>query len=111
MAVVTATTRGLLRTTPDTTRAMEVLHDVTNYLEGNQLLVHNVKSATMVHNAPPPPLRPGDPAMNPVSTATTNEVTLPPNPIRQLTRTLVIARIVALSAPALAYFRPCSTQL
>ena len=50
--------------------------------------------------------------MNPVSTATylgvqqaatTNEVTLPPNLIRQLMRTLVIARIVALSTKALAY--------
>ena len=51
--------------------------------------------------------------MNAVSTATslgvqqgatTNEVTLPPNLIRQLTRTLVIARIVALSTQALAHF-------
>ena len=86
---------------------------MTNYLEGNQLLVHNVKSATMVHNAPPPLLRPRDPPMNPVNTATylvvqqaatANRVTLPPNLIRQLTRTLVIARIVALSTQALAYF-------
>ena len=69
MAVVTATARQPLSTTPDPTRATKVLHAVTNYLEGNQLLVHNVKSATMVHDAPPPPLRPGDPPMNPVNTA------------------------------------------
>ena len=113
IAVVTATARQPLPTTPDATRATKVLHDVTNYPEGNQLLVHNVKSATMVHNAPPPPLRPGDPPMNPVSTATylgvqqvatTNEGTRPLNLIRHLTRTLVIARIVALSTQALAYF-------
>ena len=100
-------------TTTDPTRATKVLHAVTNYLEGNQLLVHKVKSATVVHNATPPPLRPGDPPMNPVNTATylrvqqaatANKVTLPPNLIRQLTRTLVIARIVALSTQALAYF-------
>ena len=36
--------------------------------------------------------------------ATTNEVTLPPNLLRQLTRTFFIARIVALSTQALAYF-------
>ena len=113
MAVVTATARQPLPTTPDTTRATKVLHDVTNYLEGYQLLVYNVQSATVVHNAPPPPLRPGGPPMNPASTATylgvqqaatTNDVTLPPNLIRQLTQTLVIARIVALSTQALAYF-------
>ena len=52
MAVVTATARQPLSTTPDPTRAAEVLHVVTTYLKGNQLLVHNVKSATMVHNAP-----------------------------------------------------------
>ena len=56
MAVVTATARPPLPTTPDTARATKVFHDVTNYQEGNQLLVHNVKSATMVNNAPPPPL-------------------------------------------------------
>ena len=59
--------------------------------------MHNFKSATMVHNAPPLPLRPGDPPMTPVSTATslgiqqaasTDEVTLRPNLLRQLTRTL-----------------------
>ena len=113
MAVVTATARQPLSTNPDPTRATEVLHAVTNYMEGNQLLVRNVKSATMVLNAPPPLLRPGDPPTNPVSTATylgvqqaatANGVTLPPNLIRQLTRTLVIARIVALSTQALAYF-------
>ena len=111
--MVTATTRQPLPTSPDITRATKVIHDVTNYLEGKQLLVHNVKSATMVHNAPPPPLSPGDPPMNPVSpdtslgiqqAANTNEVILPSNLIRQLTRTLVIARIVALSTQALAYF-------
>ena len=113
MALVTATARPPLSTTPYPTRATKVLLAVTNHLEGNQLLVHNVKSATMVHNAPPPPLRPEDPPMNPVSTATylgvqqaatANGVTLPPNLIRQLTRTLVIARILALSTQALAYF-------
>ena len=113
MVVVTATACQPLQTTPHTTRATKVLHDVTSYLGGNQLLVHNVKSATMVHNAPPPPLRPGDPPMNAVSTATylrfqqgatTEGVSLPPNLIRQLTQTLVIARIVALSTQALAYF-------
>ena len=112
MAVVTATARQPLPTTPDTIRTTKVLHDVTNYLEGNQLLVHSVKSATMVHNPPSPPLRPGEPPMNTVSTATylgvqqaatTNEVTVPPHLIRQLTRTLVIARIVVLSMEALAY--------
>ena len=113
MAVVAATARRPLSTSPVPTRAGKVLHALTNYLKGNQLLVHTVKSATMVHNAPPPPLRPGDRPMNPVDTATyrgvqqaaaANGVTLPPNLIRQLTRTLVIARIVALSTQALAYF-------
>ena len=113
MVVVTATARQPLSTTPDPTRGTKVLHAVTNYLEGNQLLIHNVKSATMVHNAPPPPLRPGDPPMNAVNTATylgvqqaatANWVTLRANLIRQLTRTLVIAHIVALSTQALAYF-------
>ena len=70
MAVVTATARQPLPTTPDPARATRVLHVVTTYLEGNQLLVHNVKSATMVHNAPPPPLRPGDLPMDPKNTAT-----------------------------------------
>ena len=51
--------------------------------------------------------------MNPVNTATylgvqqaatAGRVSLPPNLIRQLTRTLVIARITALSTQALAYF-------
>ena len=113
MAVVAATPCQPLPTTPDTARATKVLHDVSNHLDGNQLLLHNVKAATMVHNAPPPPLRPGDPPMNPVSTttylgvqqaATGNEVTLPPNLLRQLTRTLVIARIIAFSSHGLAYF-------
>ena len=70
MAVVTATARQPLLTTPDPTRATKVLHAFTNYLEGNQLLVHNVQSATMVHDASPTPLRPGDAPMNPVNTAT-----------------------------------------
>ena len=113
MAVVTATAREPLPTTPDPARATRVLHVVTTYLEGNQLLVQNVKSATMVHNAPPPPLRPGDLPMDPVDTATylgvqqaatAGGVTLRPNLLRQLTRTLVIARIIALSNQALAYF-------
>ena len=113
MEVVTATARQPVSTTPDPSRATGVLQAATTYLEGNQLLVHNVKSATMVHNAPPPPLRPGDPPMNPVSTATylavqqaasANGVTLPLDLIRQLTRTLIIARIVALSTQAMAYF-------
>ena len=113
MAVVTATARQPLSTTADTTRATNVPHAVTNYLEGNQLLVHNVKSATMVHNTPAAPLRPGDLPMNQVTTttylqvqqaATASGVTLPPNLIRQLTRTLVITRIVALSTQALPYF-------
>ena len=82
MAVVTATARQPLPTTPDPARA--------TYLEGNQLLVHNVKSATMAHNAPPPPLRPGDLPMDPVDTATylgvqqaatAGGVTLPPKPV------------------------------
>ena len=113
MAVVTATSCQPLSTTPGPTRATKVLHAVTKYVEGKQLLVHNIKCATMVHNAPPPPLRTGDPPRNPVNTATclgvqqaatANGVTLPPDLIRQLTRTLVIARIVALSGQALAYF-------
>ena len=100
-------------TTPDTASATKVLHEVTNYLQGNEPLMHNARSATMVHNRSQPPLRPGDPPMNPVSkatylavqqAATTNEVTLPPNLLRHLTQTLVIARIVALSTQALAYF-------
>ena len=111
--MVTAIARQPLSTSPDPTRTTKVLHVVTNYPGGNQLLVDNVKSATMVHNAPPPPLRPGDPPMSLVDTATylgvqqaatTGGVTLLPNLIRQLTPTLVIARIVALSTQALAYF-------
>ena len=113
MLVVTATARQPLSTSLDPTRATKVLQVFTTYPEGNQLLVHNVKFATMVHNASPPPLRPRDPPMNPVNTATylgvqqaatAGGVTLPPNLIRQLTRTLVIARITALSTQALAYF-------
>ena len=113
MAVVTANARQPLLTTPDPTRATKVLHAVTNYPGGNQLLTNNVKSATMVKNAPPPPLRPRDPPIHPVNTATylgvqqaatASGVTLPPNLIRQLTPTLVIASIVALSTQALAYF-------
>ena len=67
----------------------------------------------MLPNAPPPPLHPGDAPMTLTDNATylgiqqaaTPEgVTLPPNLERQLTRTLVIARIAALSTKALAYF-------
>ena len=113
MAVVTATARQPLSTTPDPTGATKVLYAVTTYLEGNQLLVQNVKFATMVPNAPPPPLRPGDPPMNPVNTATylgvqqaatAGGVTLPTNLIRQLMQTLVVARITGPSTQALAYF-------
>ena len=73
--------------------------------------MHNVKSATMVHNATPPPLHPGDPPMTPSSTATylgiqqvasLEEVTLQPNLECQSTCTLVIARSAALSTQALA---------
>ena len=112
MAVVTATARQPADH-PGPDQSHQSLHVVTTYLEGNQLLVHNVNSITMVHNAPPPPLRPGDPPMNPVNAATylgvqqaatAGGVTLPPNLIRQLTRTLVITRITALSSQALAYF-------
>ena len=69
-----------------------MLQDVTSYPGNNQLLVHNVTSAAMVHNAPPPPLRPGDTPMTLVDTATylgiqqaatTGEVTLAPNLERQ----------------------------
>ena len=113
IAVVTATARQPLPTTADPARATKVLHVVTTYVAGNQLLLHNVKSATMVHNAPLPPLRPGDLPMNPVNAATylgvqqaatAGGVTLPPNLTRQLTLTLVIARITAPSTPALSYF-------
>ena len=113
MAVVTATARQPLPTTPDPTGATKVLQVITTYLEGNQLLVHNVKSANTVHNTLPPPLRPGGSPMNPANTATylgveqaatAGGVTLPPNLIQQLRQTLVIARISALSTQALAYF-------
>ena len=67
---MTATARQPPSTTPDPTGATKVLYALTTYLEGNQLLVHNVKSATMVLNTPLPPLRPGDSPMNPVNTAT-----------------------------------------
>ena len=82
-----------------------MLHAVTSYLENNRLLVHNVKSATMVENAPTPPLRSGDKPMTLAKDATylriqqaaTQEgITLPSN--------LVIARIAAMSTEALAYF-------
>ena len=65
MAVVTATAHQPLSSTPDPTRATKVLHAVTNYLERTQPLVHNHKSATMVHNAPPLPLPPWGPAHEP----------------------------------------------
>ena len=113
MAVVTATARQPLPDAPNNARANRVLHDVTRYLESNQLLVHNVKLATMVDDAPPLPLRTGDRPMTPTDNATylgiqqaatPKGVTLPPNLERQLTRTPVIARIAALSTQALAYF-------
>ena len=89
MAVVTATARQPLPIVPDKTRSTRVLHDVTNYPESNMLVLHNIKSTTMVHGAPPPSLYPGDPPMEPVRTTTylgvqqaaqNNHVTLPPNP-------------------------------
>ena len=70
IVVGTATARQPLSTTPDPTRVTKVLHAVTTYLEGNQLLVHNVQSSTMVHNAPPLSLRSGNSPMNPVNMAT-----------------------------------------
>ena len=81
MAVVTATARQPLSTTPDPSRATKVLHVVTIYLKGNQLLVHNVRSATMVHNAPPPPLGPRETPINPVNTATYLGVQQPLEPL------------------------------
>ena len=69
MAVVTATAREHLPDAPENTRGNGVLHDVTSHLENKRLLVHNVKSATMVHNPPPLPLRPADPAITPLATA------------------------------------------
>ena len=113
MAVVTATTPQPVPDDPDDTRASQVLQDLTIYLENNRLLVHNIKSDTMAHNAPPLPLRPGDPALTPMGTATNlgiqqaalpEDITLPPNLGCQLTRTVFIARIAALSTRALAYF-------
>ena len=98
---------------PNDTRANHIRHDVTSYLQNSRPLVHNVESTTMVHNVPPPPLRPGDPSITPMGTATylvigqavsSEEITPPPYLERQLARTLVIARIVALSTQALAYF-------
>ena len=106
MAVVIATARKPLPDARDNTRANQVLHNVTSYLENNRLLVHNVKSATMVHNAPHPPLQPGDPFMTPMGTtnylaiqqeATLEKVTLPANLEHRLPRNLVTARIAALS--------------
>ena len=61
--MLTATARQPPSTTPDPTRATKVLHLITTYLEGNQLLVHNVKSATMVHTTTVPP--PRGPAQEP----------------------------------------------
>ena len=66
MAVMTANARQPLPDAPNDARASQVLHDVTNYLESNRLLVHIIKSAGVVHNVPTPPLRPGDPPMIPV---------------------------------------------
>ena len=89
MAVLTATARQPLPDAPDNTRANQVLDNVTSYLENNCLLVHNLKSATMVENAPALPVRPSDTPMNPLDTATyltipqaatPQGVTLPTNP-------------------------------
>ena len=113
MAQATATTRQPLPATPNKTRPTNVLRDVTSSLKSNGLLVDNVHSAASVHNAPTPLPRPGDPPMNPVSTATylvmqqeasTGEVTLPPNVMQQLTCTVVIVHITALSTQGVAYF-------
>ena len=112
MAVLTATARQPLPNAPDNIRANKVVHDVTSYLENNRLLVHTVKSAIMVHNVPPGPLRPGDAPMTPTEdatylgiqqAATPEGVTLPANPEQQLTRILVIACTAALSTQALAH--------
>ena len=70
MAVATHTAREPLPNARDNARVNRVLHDVTNCRESNRLLVQNFKSATMVHNAPPPPLRPGHPPITLVDTAT-----------------------------------------
>ena len=70
MAVVTATGRQPLPDAPNDTRANQVRHVVTSYLENNRPLGHNVESATMSHNAPPQPHRPNDQPMTPVGTAT-----------------------------------------
>ena len=98
VAVATATALQPLPDALDDPRANQVLHHVTSYPENNRLLVNEIKSATMVHDAPPQPLPPGDPPMTPVGTATylgiqkaaTSEgVTMSPNLERQLTSTLV----------------------
>ena len=113
MAVVTATTRQPLPNAQNDITANKALHDVTSYLENHLLLVHNVRSASIVHNVPPPPLCPGDTSLTPADNAThlgiqqvakLEGVTLPPNLERRFTRTLVIAPIAALSTQALAYF-------
>ena len=113
MAVVTTTARPPLRNAADNIRARKVLHDVTSYLENNRPLVHNVHSATIVHNAPPLSLNPGESPMTLTDNvtylgiqqgATPEGVTLAPNLEGEATRTLVIARIAAPSTQALAYF-------
>ena len=113
MAVVAATACQTLPDSQDNLRANMILNDVPSYPKNNQLLVHNVTSATMVHNAPPPPLRPGDVPMTPTDNATflgiqqagtPVGVTVPPNLERGLTRNLAMGRIAALSTQALAYF-------
>ena len=53
VAVVTATARQPLRDAPSETRDNQVLHDVTRQLDNNRLLLHTIKSATMVHNLHP----------------------------------------------------------
>ena len=113
MAVVTTTACQALPTPGKEARSTRVLQDVKNYLESNRLLAHNIRSATMVHNAPPPSLRPWHRSVDPLrqttylgvqQAATPDEVTLSANLVLQLARTLIMARVTALSVQALAYF-------
>ena len=114
MAVVTATARQHTHVDTNTKQGETILHDVTHYLKSNNLLVHNEKSTTMTtRNVRPPSLRPGDPPMRLVSTATylgvqqatkPENVTLPPKLVQQLAKAVVIACITSLSTQALAYF-------
>ena len=47
MALVTATAIQPVHYAPYDSRANQVIHDFTSYLEINPLVVHNIKSATM----------------------------------------------------------------